>query len=92
MATLKQWKSLGYGKYLLEINEYNTGNRLSTREFLKDVMSGRCQVELNRDKSAPISFRGGGEKSWALEVREQTQSLQTWQSPKTHPPSANCAV
>lgn len=49
MATFTKWKCLGYGKYSLEINEYNTGNKLSTfakreqraREFPKDGGSFR---------------------------------------------------
>lgn len=58
--------------------------REQAREFPKDgvarfldVMSARCQVELRRNKSALISSRGGGKKSQALEVQEQTQ---TWQA------------
>lgn len=49
MATFTKWKCLGYGKCSLEINEYNTGNKLSTfakwgqraREFPKDGGSFR---------------------------------------------------
>lgn len=54
-------------------------------------MSARCQVELSRDKSALISFRGGGEKSWALEVREQTQPFRPGNAPKLILPQLRAA-
>lgn len=56
MATLKRWKCLGYGKYSLEINEYNTRNGLST--FVKPEQ--RAQ-EFPKD--------GGPFRWWAPEAR-----------------------